>query len=105
MRAIFTIGGNDTALGIIALILALDTPFWACFIALWNRKLAGCWLVFVGLYFPFGIYSEMYSGRVQREPVLNYVLVCLIVSAPLLAVGLFGILTERWKWPKLLTPL
>jgi hypothetical protein len=103
--AIFTIGANDTMPGILALLLGLDTPFWACVIALWYRKVAGWWLVLVGLYIPFGMYSEMFSVRGRHRPdesVSSYVLVCLILSTPLLSVGLFGILTERAGWPKLL---
>jgi hypothetical protein len=101
MRAIFTLGGNDTLPGILALLLSIDTPLWACVVALWHRKFAGWWLVLVGLYFPFGMYSEMYSGRVRPEPVTDYLLICTVTSVPLLALGLFGILTERAGWPKM----
>jgi hypothetical protein len=41
-QAIFTLGGNDTSPGIIALLLGIDTPLPICIIAPWYRKFAGC---------------------------------------------------------------
>jgi hypothetical protein len=104
VRAIFTIGGNDTLPGIIALLLAYDTPLLICVIALWYRRFAGWWLLIAGLYFPCGLLYQREFSRAGPGSVslLAYLAVCLIVSGPLLALGLFGILTERAGWPKLL---
>lgn len=35
---------------------------------------------------------------------LPNIIACLFVSTPLLAIGLFGVLTDRARWPKLLSP-
>jgi hypothetical protein len=85
---------------------ALATPLPACILALWQRVIAGWWLVFVGCFFPYGMLSERaYMIRVRSFPdqhtVLQTVLISLIISGPLIAIGLFGIVTGFWKWPKL----
>jgi hypothetical protein len=101
---IFTIGANDTLPEIIALLLAFDTPLLVCVIALWYRRFAGWWLLIVGLYFPCGLLLQREFSRAGpgSMPLLDYFAICLIVSGPLLALGLFGVLTERAGWPKLL---
>ena len=106
MQPIFTIGGNDTFPGIIALLLAFDTPLLICIIALWYRKFAGWWLIIAGLYFPCGLLHEREFSRAgPNTSLLAYFAIRLIVSGPLLALGLFGVLTERAGWPKLLARL
>jgi hypothetical protein len=104
VQGIFTIGGNDTLLEIIALLLAFDTPLLICVIALWYRRFAGWWLLIAGLYFPCGMLYEREFSRAGpgNMSLLAYFAVCLIISGPLLALGFFGILTERAGWPKLL---
>jgi hypothetical protein len=104
VKAIFTIGGNDTLPGIIALLLAFDTPLPICIIAFRYRKFAGWWLIIVGLYFPCGLLHEREFSRAGpgNMSLLAYFAIFLIVSGPLLALGLFGVLTERAGWPKLL---
>ncbi len=104
MRAIFTLGGNDTLPGIIALLLAYDTPLPICIVALWYRKIAGWWLIVAGLYFPCGVLLDREFSRAGpgNMSLLAYFAISLIVSGPLLALGLFGVLTERAGWPRLL---
>ncbi len=103
-KVIFTIGANDTLPGIIALLLAFDTPLLICVIALWYRKFAGWWLIITGLYFPCGLLHEREFSMAGPESMslLAYLAISLIVSGPLLALGPFGILTARAGWPKLL---
>jgi hypothetical protein len=62
------------------------------------------WLIIAGLYFPLGLLHEIEFSRAGpgNMSLLAYFAMCLIVSGPLVAFGLFGILTERAGWPKLL---
>lgn len=104
LRAVFTIGANDTLPFVIALLLTTGTPMFICFIALWYRKFAGWWLVITGIYFPLGLAHEIWFSRAGSEDttLLQYIAMCLIVIVPLFAVGVFAILTDRAGWPRLL---
>jgi len=106
-RSAFTIGGNDNWQEIWAMTFAFATPLPACILALWKRVIAGWWLVFVGCFLPYGMlcqraYMIQVRGSTDEHPILRTVLICLIISGPLIAIGLFGILTGHWNWPKLL---
>jgi hypothetical protein len=105
--AFFVIGRNDTLPEILAITFALATPLPTCILALWKRAWAGAWLIFAGSFFPYGMFSErsrmVYLGHAADPPtVWQLTLVCLLFSGVLIGIGLFGILTERAKWPKLL---
>jgi hypothetical protein len=91
--------GVHVSLRYVVFTFASATPIMACVFALWHRAIAGWWLVFAGLCVPLGLAMDVAHAR----PAFSVVL---IGSFPLMgssvAVGLFGILTDHWKWPKLL---
>jgi hypothetical protein len=104
---LFTVGINDCLQEILAITFAFATPFPACILALWKRLVAGSWLIFAGCYFPYGMMAERtYMIRIRNFPdqltVQQTILNSLYISLPLIGIGLFGVVTDRLKWPKLL---
>jgi hypothetical protein len=104
--AAFVIGGNDTIPEILALTFAFGTPLPACILALWWRRIAGSWLIFSGCFLFYGLLDQrswqIYGGSVHELSVWKTILTALPFSCLLVGIGLFGVLTEIWKWPKLL---
>jgi hypothetical protein len=106
-RGVFTIGNNDCLQEILAITFAFITPFPACILALWKRLIAGLWLIFAGCFFPYGMMAERaYMIQVRHFPdqltVLQTIQYSLYISLPLIGIGLFGVVTDRLKWPRLL---
>ena len=105
-RGMFTVGGNDTLPVILAVTFVFATPLPACILALWRRRIAGSWLIFAGCFLFYGVLYErawmIYGGSLDQPSVLKTILATLPDSCVLVGIGLFGILTEIWKWPKLL---
>jgi hypothetical protein len=104
---LFTVGNNDCLQEILAITFAFATPFPACVLALWKRSIAGFWLIFAGCFFPYGMMVERaYMIQVRHFPdqltVLQTIQYSLYISLPLIGIGLFGVVTDRLKWPKLL---
>jgi hypothetical protein len=54
-RSMFVVDVNDSPREIWALTFALATPLPACVLALWQRVIAGFWLIFAGCYFLYGM--------------------------------------------------
>ena len=102
----FGFGGNDTLPEILAFTFAFGTPLPACILALWWRGIAGSWLIFSGCFLFYGLLDQrawgIHGGNVDELSVWKTVLTALPVSCGLVAIGLFSILTEIWKWPRLL---
>jgi hypothetical protein len=106
-EGIFTIGVNDCAQEILAIALAIFTPFLAFIVALWKRLIAGIWLVFAGCYFPVGMLAERnylihVRGFTDQVSVGSYLLNSLKISIPLLLFGGSFVVTELLRWPRLL---
>jgi hypothetical protein len=105
-KAAFVMGGNDTLPEILALTFAFGTPLPACILALWWRRIAGSWLIFSGCFLIYGLLDqrgwETYGGSVDEISVWKTILIALPVSSVLVGIGLFSVLTEIRRWPKLL---
>jgi hypothetical protein len=107
LGAMFVVGENDCSQEVWAITFALATPLPACIVALWWRKFAGLWLIFAGCYFPYGmVVQRAYMIQVRHFPnqptILRTVEQNLIFALPLIAVGLFAVITGLLKWPKLI---
>jgi hypothetical protein len=105
MGAMFVVGDNDCPEEIWALTFALATPLPACVIALWWRTIAGAWLIFAGLFFLYGMLAQRsYMINVRHfadQPTpLQTIGQGLAIASPILAVGLFSIITGLLRWPK-----
>lgn len=103
---VFTIGANDCALEIIAIILGLMTPPLAFVVALWKRMIAGIWLISAGCFFPIGMLAERSYlihnvGSTDEPSVFGALAFSLRVSVPLVAFGLFATITKLLHWPEL----
>jgi 6-phosphogluconate dehydrogenase (decarboxylating) len=104
---VFTIGGNDSYQEILAIIFACITPFPVCILALWKRFIAGLWLIFAGCYFTYGMMAER-AYMIQEmhdldQPTIQQTIqFSLPISLFLIGIGLFGVVTDLLKWPKLL---
>lgn len=104
--ALFVVGVNDCTQEVLAITFACATPLPVCLLALWKRVLAGAWLIFAGAFFTYGMLAERsfminvrhFNGE---ESILKTVVGSLAVSAPLIAVGLFGVLTGLAGWPSI----
>ena len=104
--AMFVVGINDSPQEIRAMTFALATPLPACILALWKRVIAGVWLVFSGVYYVYGLLAQRtYMIEVRhfsnQLSVSKTVEASLIFTAPLIALGAFGIITEFLKWPSM----
>jgi hypothetical protein len=102
----FVVGVNDSGPEIWAITFALATPLPACVLALWQRKIAGFWLIFAGCYFPYGMLAQRtYMIHVSNFPdqpsVLQTIRGSLPLSLILIGIGLFSVITAFLKWPKL----
>ena len=105
----FTIGANDSAPEILAIIFAMGTPLPACVMALWKRWVPGMWLIFAGCFFPYGMLSHraymidvrhFYDQPTIAQTIwfsLPYVLV-------LIALGAFAVTTHALRWPEVMHP-
>jgi hypothetical protein len=105
--ASFFIGANDSSQEIWALTFAYGTPLLACILALWRRLIAGSWLIFSGCFFVYGmVYQRTYMIQVRHFPdqstVQQTIRSALPISLALIGIGLFGVITDLLKWPKLL---
>jgi hypothetical protein len=103
---VFTIGINDCLQEILAITFAFATPFPALILAIWKRLFAGVWLIFAGCYLPYGMLAERtYMIQVRHFPdqstVLQTIQFSLRASLPLIGLGLFFVITDRLKWPRL----
>jgi hypothetical protein len=107
LGAMFVVGENDCPQEIWAITFALATPLPACIVAIRWRVVAGSWLIFAGLFFPYGMLVERsYMINVrhftdQQTPVQT-IEQGLVIASPILAVGLFSLITGLLKWPKLI---
>jgi hypothetical protein len=104
---VFTIGGNDSHQEILAIIFACMTPLPVCILALWKRLIAGVWLIFAGCYFIYGMVAErayMIQERhfLDQPTIVKTIQFSLPISLALIGIGLFGVVTDLLKWPKLL---
>lgn len=104
---VFTIGGNDSYQEILAIIFACITPFPVCILALWKRFIAGLWLIFAGCYFTYGVVAQRAYMIQERnfpdQPTIQQtILYSLPISLTLIGIGLFGVVTDQLKWPRLL---
>lgn len=104
--AMFVVGTNDSPQEVWALTFAFATPLPACVLALWNRLVAGIWLIFAGCYFVYGmLVQRTYMIQVRHFPdqptVIQTVLGSLRISLVLIAIGTFAVITDRIKWPEL----
>lgn len=105
--ASFFIGVNDSSQEIWAITFAYGTPFLACILALWRRLIAGSWLIFSGCFFVYGmVFQRTYMIQVRHFPdqptVQQTIHGALPVSLALIGVGLFWVMADLLKWPKLL---
>ena len=103
----FVAGSNDSPQEIRSLTFAFATPFFACLVALWKRWIAGCWLIFSFGYYVYAAFKQRsYMLEVRHFPnppsVRQDVTGLLWFLGPLLLLGLFFVLTDLLKWPKLL---
>jgi hypothetical protein len=102
--AMFVVGGNDSPQEVRALTFALATTFPACILALWQRVIAGAWLVFSGTYYIYGmLIQRAYMIEVRhfdnQLSVAKTVEASLFLAGPLLVLGTFGIATDLLRWP------
>jgi hypothetical protein len=102
----FVVGMNDSPQEVWAITFAFATPLPACVLALWQRVLAGFWLIFAGCYFSYGmVVQRAYMIQVRHFPdqptVMQTIRDSLPISLVLVGIGLFGVLTGLSKWPKL----
>ncbi|WP_157439963.1 hypothetical protein [Terracidiphilus gabretensis] len=108
LGGIFTIGVNDCFQEILAICLACYSPFWSSILALWNRVVAGCLLIFAGLYLPFGMLAQRsYMIHVRGFPDQPSVWTTIrgglsFWTLPLVAYGSFWLVTSLLKWPRLI---
>jgi hypothetical protein len=108
LGGVFTIGANDSFEEILAICLVCYSPFWSSILALWNRIVAGCLLIFAGLYFPFGMLTQRsymihVRGFTEQPTVWETIRNGLwFWTFPLVVLGTFWLLTDLFKWPKLL---
>lgn len=83
---------------------ALATPLPVCVLALWHRTFAGLWLIFAGVFFTYGMLVQRSYMIHERHfdnqlSVFRTLLGSLAVSAPLVALGCFAVVTGRAGWP------
>ena len=107
MGAMFVVGENDCTQEVWAITFALATPLPVCMVALWWRKFAGLWLIFAGCYFSYGMVVERaYMIQVRhfanQSTMMQTVEENLVFALPLIAIGLFAVITGWLEWPKLL---
>jgi len=105
--ATFAAGENDSQPEVWAFLLIFGTPLPAFLIALWKRLPAGLLLTFVGLFVPFAmLYQRHYEMVVRHFPDVPSIGATLSGFAqmyvPFLALGIFALVTERLKWPRLI---
>jgi hypothetical protein len=100
----FCAGASDSPQEVRAITFAAMTPLPACILALWKRMYAGVWLVFAGAYLIYGmLVQRAFMIKVSccgnQSSVLQTLKFGLLMAAPLLALGTFGIVTDLLKWP------
>jgi len=105
--AMFAVGVNDSAQEVLSLTIAFATTLPACLLALWRRLIAGLWLTFAACYFPYALVAQRtYMIQVRHFPdqptVLQTAEGCLPYSIVLIGLGLFAVITELLKWPRLI---
>jgi hypothetical protein len=105
--AMFVVGVNDSAQEVWALTFALATPFFACILALWQRVIAGIWLIFAGCFWVYGMIAQRtYMIQVRHfayQPTVQQTLHAeMPLSWALITMGLFALITDMLKWPRLL---
>jgi hypothetical protein len=102
--AIFTIGVNDSEPEVWALLLPM-TLLPTCIVALWQRRYASLWLITLGFIWTYGmVWQRHYMSTVRHFPIEGawQLIGSLIPAYFVLALGFFGILTERAHWPRML---
>jgi hypothetical protein len=98
-EAMFVASGNPKDSGTLAVTLVLATPLLACLLALWNRTFAGCLLLLAAVLFPIAVsYKQTIAAHTIPETLRTYA----PFMCPVIAFGLFFVLTARRGWPKLL---
>ena len=107
LGAFFTIGKNDSVQEVLGLTVALVTTLPACIVALWRRLLAGIWLMFSGCFLLYAVVAQRsYMIQVRHFPdqptILRIIEGCLPYTTFLVGIGLFAIVTELKKWPRLI---
>ena len=103
----FTIGANDSAPEIFAIIFALATPLPMCIVALWKRLVPGVWLIFAGFFFIPGMLAQRtYMIGVRHFPdqptVGQTIRFGLPLTVALTALGAFAVVTHQLGWPEVL---
>ena len=80
----FTIGANDTAPGIAALVLYGLTILPSCILAIWYRKSSAVWLIVLSAIALFGFVYQVVIQRRAGEPfdvLLSHLLSSVIIAA------------------------
>lgn len=107
--AMFVVGINDSPQEVRALTFALATPLPACVLAVWQRVIAGTWLIFAGFYYVYGmLVQRTYMIEVRhfsnQMTVPQTIVDSFFIFIPLFALGTFAIVTGLLKWPPLWKP-
>lgn len=102
---IFTIGINDCAAEILAILLCPTAFMLACIVALRERTRAGIWLVVLSVVWLYGMLDERhYMVYVRGFPprTAMELLESLLPSFVFLFFGVFALSTEYAGWPQVL---
>jgi hypothetical protein len=107
LGSFFTIGANDSAQEVLALTAAFLTTLPACVVALWRRLLAGIWLMLNGCFLLYAAVAQRsYMIKVRHFPdqptIFETIERFLPYTAVLVGIGLFAVMTELRKWPRLI---
>jgi hypothetical protein len=100
----FVVGTNDCPQEIWAITIAFATPLFAFVLAIWQRVIAGTWLIFAGCYFTYGMVAERnYMIHVRNFPdqpsVRETIVSSLNISLILIGFGMFWVVTGLLRWP------
>jgi len=99
----FTIGSNDTAPEIVAIILYGFTILPSCILAIWRRRISAVWLIALTFVSAFGfLYQEVHQAADIKlsASIPGYVTAALLAAVP----GLIGILLLRTDRDESLQP-
>jgi hypothetical protein len=101
------IGANDSALAVWAVAFAFAVPAPACVLALWQRAIAGIFLIAASCYLTFSaVVERAYLIEVRHFPNQPSLKDTILGSFQLAwipaAIGLFATVTGLLKWPEVL---
>jgi len=96
----FTLGVNDTAPEVGALIFYVLSFVPASLLVFWKRRIASAWFISLAIVCLTGFTYQMHT---QHEDSLQIMLRILFIAfVPPFALGIFGLITDNKSWPKLL---